>query len=111
MSEEYIPKDLDDCFIEIDKILNFEDTKELKEGTEDDMALEHHYLGRHLRNTWGLWQESHFAKWFNEKGIHHADDMSGIILTSYWRHLNSKPIELDKQIKHYQDYWEENKDD
>jgi len=31
--------------------------------------------------------------------------MSGIILDSFWRQLNGKPIKLDEQIKHYQDYW------
>lgn len=107
MNEKYIPKNLDECFIEIDKILNSKDTKELKDGAEEEMCMEHHSMGRHLRNRWGLWQESHLAEWFKEKGIHHADDMSGIIFTSYWRYLNSKPIELDEQIVHYKKYWEE----
>ena len=31
--------------------------------------------------------------------------MSGIILTSFHRHLNGKPIKLDKQVHYYQAYW------
>ena len=31
--------------------------------------------------------------------------MSGIILTSFWRHLNNAPINLDEQIHHYRQYW------
>jgi hypothetical protein len=109
MSETYIPKDLDDCFVELKKLLEKEDFEEIKTGVEDDMVLYHHGLGRHLRNEWGLWSGSILKEWFKEKGIYHADDMSGIILDSFWRHLNNKPIKLDEQIKHYQDYWEEAK--
>ena len=104
---EYIPKDLNDCFIELDKLLESEDVEELKNGTKEDTMMEHHFLGRHLRNNWGLWKGSRLSKWFNEKGIYHADDMSAIILDSYWRYLNLEPIELDEQIEHYKKYWEE----
>jgi hypothetical protein len=31
--------------------------------------------------------------------------MSSIILHSFWRNLNSQPIELDKQITFYEEYW------
>jgi hypothetical protein len=109
MDEIYIPKDLDDCFEDLTKCLIEEDYLAFKSGTEKQMEGQHHFLGRHLRNDWKLWGESRLAKWFDDKGIHHADDMSGIILTSYWRHLNDKPIELDEQIKYYQDFWKNNK--
>jgi len=105
MTEKYIPKDLDDCIKTLTEMLIDEDYLAFKNGTEKDMYKQHHFLGTHLRNEWGLWFETRLAKWFNAKGIHHADDMSGIILTSFWREINSKPIELDEQIKFYQDFW------
>ncbi len=109
MSEEiYIPKDLDECFVELNKMLKPEDLEIVKNRTESNIGTMHHGLGRWLRNNWGLWAESSLAKWFNEKGIHHADDMSGIILTSFWRDINSEPIELEEQIKFYQDFWDKN---
>jgi len=103
--EQYIPKDLDDCFDRLKKILKPEELAEMKNGTEREMSQYHFGLGMWMRNNWGLWKGGRLAKWFNDKGIQHPDDMSGIILDSFWRHLHSKPIELDKQIKHYQDYW------
>lgn len=103
--EEYIPKDLDDCFDQLKKMLKPEELAKMKHGTEKDMIGYHFGLGMWMRNNWGLRKGGRLATWFNAKGIHHPDDMSGIILDSFWRHLNSKPIELDKQIKHYQDYW------
>ncbi|MES2460743.1 MAG: DUF6794 domain-containing protein, partial [Armatimonadota bacterium] len=45
------------------------------------------------------------------RGIHHPDDMSGILLTSFWRSLNGKPLLLEAQIQEYQAYWEKVKKD
>jgi len=103
----YIPKDSDDCFKELKKMFDDSDLKDFVENSkEEDMCMQHHYLGRHLRNDWGLWAGSRLSEWFNNKGIKHADDMSGIILDSFWRHTHKEPIKLDEQIKYYQDFWE-----
>jgi len=74
------------------------------------MSQYHFGLGMGMRNEWGLWGGSRLAKWFNAQGITHPDDMSGIILHSFWRHLNGKPITLEQQVKYYQDYWKNQKD-
>jgi len=109
MSDPYIPKNLEDSIDTLIGMLIDEDYLAFKSGTEKEMSKQHHFLGRRLRNDWGLWRKSRLAKWFNEKGIHHADDMSGIILTSFWREINSELIKLDEQIQHYQDFWEKTK--
>ncbi len=104
----YVPKDLEDSFDELDQILNKEDRNSLKSlSSEDDLSMYHFGLGTYLRNRWGLWGGSRFSEYFNELGIYHPDDMSGIILTSYWRHLNDLPLEVKRQVKYYQDYWEQ----
>jgi len=78
--------------------------------SENDALCEtHHGFGTWLRNTLGLWHEGTPVKYFNELGIYHADDMSGIILTSLHRKINNVDIDLDKQVKGYRDYWEENR--
>jgi len=100
-----IPTNLDECFTELLRELSDEDITEIKSGSEKDLSTWHHSLGRWMRNNWQLWQGSELAKWFNSIGIHHADDMSGIILTSFWRHLHSKQVHLSDQVKFYQDYW------
>lgn len=107
--EIYIPKDLNDCFTQFKKILNKAIIEKMKKDPESNMINYHFNLGMWMRNNWGLWKGSRLAKWFNTKGITHPDDMSGIILASYWRHLNNKPIMFDKQVKKYQDYWEKKK--
>lgn len=78
-----------------------------KAMTEDDFCSEcHHSVGMRIRNEWGLWRGSVLAKWFNARGIYHPDDMSGIIIDTFWRTVNDKPIGLEAQIKHCQDFWE-----
>ena len=79
--------------------------RKIQDGKEADMIQYHMGLGMWIRNNWGLWKGLRLAKWFNTQGIEVPDDMSGIILTSFWRHLHGKPIQLDEQVKVYRDYW------
>lgn len=101
----YIPKDLDDCFVQLERILQPTDIDKMKVGSEKDMIQYHRSLGMWMRNNWGLWSGSRLKQYFNNLGIHHPDDMSGIILDSFWRHLHGQPIRLEEQIKYYHNYW------
>ncbi|MCU0239409.1 MAG: hypothetical protein MUC29_08200 [Pyrinomonadaceae bacterium] len=101
----YIPNDLDESFVELDKMLHPKFIEKYKTGEINSVDL-HHGLGMWLRNNWGLWAGERLAKYFNNLEIFHPDDMSSIILNSYKLHLNGKPIELEKQIQGYKDYWE-----
>jgi hypothetical protein len=71
----------------------FHEDKELirKNGT----AGLHHTLGRHIRNTWGLWTSSELAKHMTDVyGLRHPDDISGKIISSFHKHLvETVPVE------------------
>ena len=112
MNEEVTkPTSLSECFKHLEKVLSdstdatwFKDTDE-----SDAVAQSHHGLGQWIRNEWKLWEESsELHQYFKKLGLHHADDMSGVIITSYHRHLNEKEIELDSQIKGYIEFWKNN---
>ena len=106
----YIPKDLDDCFKQINSFWNDSTKIQVKNWKEDEFAGNAHFgFGMWMRNNWRLWGGSRLSKYFNDLGIYHPDDMSGIILDSYHRHLNNKEIKLEEQVKYYQDYWEKSK--
>ncbi len=113
--EECIPKDLYDSIDALDDMFSTDELTLVTEcdDEEDFMASCHHSTGRQLRNKWKLWypEESELARWFNSIGIHHADDMSGIILTSFYRAYLGKPIKLDKQVEYCKKYWGTNEDD
>ena len=103
----YTPKDLTECFQLLQIILPRETVTELKFTDEEDLYRYHLGLGMGLRNNWGLWRNSRLRQYFNKMGIHHPDDMSGIIIKSFWRYLSYQPIRLEEQIEYYQRYWEE----
>ncbi|MEI7527223.1 MAG: DUF6794 domain-containing protein [Mariniphaga sp.] len=106
----YIPKDLEDCFNQIDSFWN-DSTKQVVKGwNEAEFSVRIHMgFGMWMRNNWQLWGGSRLSKYFNDKGIFHPDDMSGIILNSYHRHLTNSEIKLEEQIQFYKEYWEKSK--
>jgi hypothetical protein len=100
----YIPKDLPDCFRELNIIFSKpKELNEFKTMSEDDIGVYHMGLGRWMRNYWGLWNGSRLSNYFNKLGVKHADNMSGIILRSYHRHLNGKKILLDELLRRYKE--------
>lgn len=103
--EAYIPVDLEDCFVELRRRLSQEVLRDMRDAKEQDMLGYHHGLGTGLRNDWGLWRGSRLSAYFNRLGIQHPDDMSGIILTSFWRHLHEISLDVEGQVVVYRDYW------
>jgi hypothetical protein len=87
----YIPKDLGDCFTELDRMLPEIDKKEMQTlPKRDDMIKYHHGLGTWLRNNWGLWRGSRLQKYFTDRKIGHPDSMSSVVLFFYHDWLNGK---------------------
>lgn len=101
----YIPADLEESFVELKNMLHPKFVEKYKKGEITSVEL-HMGLGMWMRNNWGLWAGERLAKYFHGLGIFHPDDMSSIILTSFERHLNEKPLELEKQVQGYKDYWQ-----
>jgi len=101
----YVPKDLDDALKQLDLLLGDMGRAEVQRAKESDMIQYHMGLGLWMRNNWGLWAGSRLAQYFNQIGIRHPDDMTGIIFDSYWRRLHGRDIDLDAQVYRYQKYW------
>jgi len=102
----YIPANLDDCIRHIDAMWSDSVKNEVMKMTEEEFISRAHFgFGLWMRNNWGLWAGSRLAVYFNGIGIFHPDDMSAIILTSYYRKLKGENIRLDEQVKYYQNYW------
>lgn len=91
---EPVPETLEACFAALEKQLSKDELDAFRASTERELSRYH--LG--LRNAWGLWGGSPLAKSFNELGVYHPDDMSSVIIKSFWRHLNGKPPELEQQV-------------
>lgn len=103
----YIPVDLKDALRVLREEMPDADLATIMAWTENEVVgCCHHGLGRRLRNAWKLYIGSRLAKWFAvQHGIVHADDMSGIILTSLWRVMHDKPVEVEQQVRKYKEFW------
>lgn len=102
----YIPKDLGECFIELEKQWSKDDVEVFKNRMEEDLPLYHFNVGMWIRNNWGLWGNSDLAEFFRNGGIFHADDMSAIVLTSFHRYLNKRDIKIVEQVEYFWQYWD-----
>ncbi len=102
-----IPPTLEEAIKHLISEICVESQIKIMEMGEDEFVDRSHFgSSLNLRNEWGLWfNENDLSRWFFSIGIEHADDRSSIIMTSLYRTLVGKPIDLDSQIKMYVEYW------
>lgn len=92
----YIPQDLPDCIRQLDSMLSAEDKDYIR--TEGAAAV-HFSLGMWMRNNWGLWGGSRLQTYFLNNGIQHPDDMSGVILDCYVKHLRGEEMNYKRMLR------------
>lgn len=84
----YIPKNLLESLTELDRILNYENKKQLIES-KDSWQFNSHMggLGMWIRNNWGINGGSRLLKYFNDRNIGKEmfgnDEISGVIIEQY----------------------------
>jgi hypothetical protein len=87
----YIPKNLEECFLELNKLLKTKDIEAIKNLKDrSETILYHHGFGTWLRNNWGLWGGSRLQQYLISKGLRHPDNMSATILEFYYDWLNGQ---------------------
>ncbi|MBH8570022.1 hypothetical protein KB206_14120 [Microvirga sp. STS02] len=90
----YIPQNLKDSFRRLDEMLSDTLKQKLRHPDPEYGLAEFHFnLGLWMRNSWQLWGGSRLQQYFEGLGVHHPDDMSGIILRTYSEHLNGKILD------------------
>lgn len=104
---EPVPNDLPEALELLTKLCDAETLGQVRASKEEtEMYRLHLGLGMGLRNRWGLWGGSPLAKRFQAMGVLHPDDMSAIILRSFWRAQHDRPIELEAQAAAARRYWD-----
>ena len=84
------PKNLTECIQMLDKNLKTEDKDYIKTLTEDEFFMESHFtIGMGIRNEWIRSGNLELVTFFLDQGVKHPDDMSAMILTSYYRYLTN----------------------
>jgi hypothetical protein len=102
------PDNLEGSLIQLDKLLPDSSKTKILSMTEKDYISQSHFsTGLWIRNYWlydrylfGLIViKSNLRKELSSKGLFSNDDMSSVILCSYYRKLKNLEINLDQQIK------------
>jgi len=102
------PKSLEECYENFDKHLSPQQIKRFKDTKENRLS---EFGGRSwisdsmMADVYDKWGSNDLRKWFQTRGIFDPRDVTDIMLVSYSRHLNSKPIELDAQIYRHRAWW------
>jgi hypothetical protein len=92
-----LPRDLDDAHERLLVLLPDSVVQHMRAGSEANMVSYHFGLGMWMRNYWGLWsRRSHLYWYFDSLGIHSPDEISGFILSTFWRKLNKRPLEIPR---------------
>lgn len=100
----YIPKDLDDAFKELELLSSKESIEKFKNASEDIVAHKLHFgLGRWIDYNWNFEKGSRFEYYLKGLGLKERDHMMQFTIVSWHRHLNNKPLEIEEQVKMYDD--------
>ena len=100
------PATLAESLAVLDEVLNPYQKRLINCLPEDAVRETLHFsFGTWIRNAWGLWDVTPLRYHFLQRGVLHPEDMSGIILLTYYRKMKGLPLEVDQQIDYYQRYW------
>jgi len=89
----YIPKNLEDAMLELDKRVSEEARLKYKALPEDSVcAVMHNRLGQWMILNWGFYGGSRLSNYLRSAGITFPDDMADFLILAYHRKQNAKPI-------------------
>lgn len=90
----YIPKDLGEAFVQLDRLSEKADRKKFANLSERQAATVPFFgLGRWISHNWGFYGGSRLTVYLNQLNLHHPDDMTRFLLVMYHRYLNKKPLD------------------
>lgn len=91
----YIPKNLDDAMLQLNKIISAESQATIKTIPEDSVCIKlHNRLGQWMILNWGFYGGSRLSHYLRSAGITFPDDMADFLILAYHRKLNDKPVNI-----------------
>lgn len=105
--ETKIPQTLAEAHTALERLFTAQELAEIdRMKSEAEMVKYHFSLGMSIRNSWGLWRGSPLAKHLQELGFIHPDDMSGVVLETFWCKRHQQPFRLKEKAQVCRVYWE-----
>ncbi|GIK59499.1 MAG: hypothetical protein HND39_06675 [Ignavibacteriota bacterium] len=110
---DYKPRNLQEAISQLDIIFPDSTKEQIITMSEDEFVIDTHFsTGLWIRNEW-LYDrvlgysigDSDLREELLEMGVPSNDDMSGLILRSYYRHLTNQDLNIDQQIIEIQRFY------
>jgi hypothetical protein len=100
------PKTLEEAHQQLEKLFPKDELAKIDAMKSESEMIEYHFgLGMGMRNSWGLWGGGPLAQHMNKLGFHHPDDMSGVILETFWCKRHNKDFRLKERVAFNEAYW------
>lgn len=100
------PKTLAEAHQQLENLLSKDELIKMDAMRSEDEMIRYHFgLGMGMRNNWGLWRGGPLVEHMNKLGFHHPDDMSGVILHTFWCRRHKKDFRLPERAAYYEVYW------
>ncbi len=98
----YIPKDLTDAFVQLNKLIDEESKMAFKTVPEDTAARKLFFsFGRWVTRNWGFYGGSRLSHFLRELGVTYPEDMARFIIITYHRNLNRKPLNVKELVEQF----------
>lgn len=98
----YIPKDLTDAFIQLNRLIDEPSRQKFKSMPEDEAASRLFFsFGRWITHNWGFYGGSRLSHYLRQLGVSHPDDMAQFIIIAYHRNLNRNPLEVKALVERF----------
>jgi hypothetical protein len=108
LDDVYIPMDINDCFKQLDKLMEEPVKKRFMAFSDEEVdSKTHASLGKWIDHKWQITQGSRISNYFKRMGVPHPEYTIGIILTSYHRYLHKKELKLKEQVTYFKEKWNE----
>lgn len=96
----YIPKDLSDAFIQLNKLIDEESKKKFKQVDEEEAyRMLFFSFGRWITHNWGFYGGSRLSHYLKQLGLTHPDDMARFIIITYHRNLNRNSLDVKPLVE------------
>lgn len=96
----YIPKDVEDAIVQLNKKLETAAIKQFTSFTEEQVRIKGG-LKLWILNNWGFYYGSRLSHTIKQLGILHPDDMAEFVMICYHRRLNNKDLLIKEQVDSY----------
>lgn len=100
----YIPKNLDDAMLQLDKLISADAKAKVRAVPEDSACMRlHQRMGQWMILNWGFYGGSRLSHYLRSAGITYPDDMADFLILAYHRHLSQKPFSIKETAQKFRE--------